>query len=209
MVIVPEDMGRELPVEARVYKMVHPQSATRGNQRQAPSIPVFPDIMLGATMTESAPWIARCALYVALIVPDSSWYGAASAPVGVTGAGSSPLSNASLSVSVPLAGAPSADTCWPNALYVRLNLCPRLWSSSVSDCLVSPTELWGGLLDISSCSHGGEGLGRHIPDNGDAVVDEGCRAFGKCIRFHTALDEGDRLGGADEAAEDEVLADEA
>jgi hypothetical protein len=60
--------------------------------------------------------MARCALYVALIVPDSSWYGAASLPVGVMGAGSRPPAKASLKVSEPLAGAPSSEILLPNAL---------------------------------------------------------------------------------------------
>lgn len=46
--------------------------------------------MPGLTMIAFEPGVFLWELYVALIVPDKSWNGAASAPDGVTGAGSKP-----------------------------------------------------------------------------------------------------------------------
>ena len=55
----------------------------------------------------------RWALYVALIVPDSRAYSGAS--IGLMGAGSSAVPQASVRVSVPYAGASSPVICDPNA----------------------------------------------------------------------------------------------
>ena len=104
--------------------------------------PVFPDIMLGATMIDSSlSESERCALYVALIVPESNWYGAASLPVGVIGAGSSPLLCESLNVKEPLAGAPSSEILLPKALYVKLNSLLSEVRRAVSWALTSSREL--------------------------------------------------------------------
>ena len=91
---------------------------------------MFPDMMPGATTMLSSPARLRCALYVALIVPDSSAYSGAS--MGLIGAGSSAAPQASLMASVPYAGAPSSDTCEPKAVYDRLNWCARCLRSAVS-----------------------------------------------------------------------------
>lgn len=76
--------------------------------------PVLPDGIPGATVMVSPPCRDLCELYVALIVPESNWYGAASLPVGVTGAGSRCDWKASLSVRVPL-----------DVVSSRVNLLPK------------------------------------------------------------------------------------
>ena len=84
-------------------------------KRQEITLPVFPDIMLGTTVMVSLPVKDRWELYAALMVPESNRYGAASFPVGVTGAGSSPPANASLNLREPLADAPSSEIREPKA----------------------------------------------------------------------------------------------
>ncbi len=61
----------------------------------------------------------RCALYVALIVPDNRAYSGAS--IGLMGAGSSAVPQASVRVSVPYAVPSLPVICDPKAVYDRLN----------------------------------------------------------------------------------------
>lgn len=72
--------------------------------------------MLGTTVMVSLPVRDRWELYAALMVPESNRYGAASFPVGVTGAGPSPPAKASLNVREPPADAPSSEIREPKAL---------------------------------------------------------------------------------------------
>lgn len=79
----------------------------------------------------------RCALYAALMEPESRRYALAS--VDEIGAGSSPRD--ALSVSVPEDGASGGERASPKAVYVRLNLCARCLRAWVSRDVVAPTEL--------------------------------------------------------------------
>lgn len=62
----------------------------------------------------SAAWRDLCEIYVALIVPDSNWYGTASLPLGVTGAGSREGDRALLITKDPL-DVSLAVICLPKA----------------------------------------------------------------------------------------------
>lgn len=89
---------------------IHPRYVKKENCEEITSAPVFPEGMPGLTAMFSEPVNDRCALYVALIVPDNKLYGTALSPfVGVTGAGSRDVPYASLKVSVPVEDAPSSD----------------------------------------------------------------------------------------------------
>ena len=97
---------------------------------------MFPVIIPGATVISSVFSNPRCALYVLRIVPERSLNGAAS--VGVMGAGSRAVPQASVSVSVP---EEPEERLSPKAVYVRLKSFASLASSFVSRCLTSATEL--------------------------------------------------------------------
>ena len=73
---------------------------TPSRTRAHRDVPVLPDTRLGTTVMPSSVR-PRWALKVDLIVPESNWKGAASAPVGVTGAGSNAVPHASLSAREP------------------------------------------------------------------------------------------------------------
>lgn len=77
---------------------------------------------------------------VDLIVPESNWKGAASAPVGVTGAGSNAVPHASLSIKEPYAGV-SPVILSPNAVNERLNLAARFLNVAMPCSFTAPTEL--------------------------------------------------------------------
>jgi hypothetical protein len=103
--------------------------------------PVLPDIKLGATAILSGPDKERCALNVALMVPESRRNGAASLPVGVIGAGSSAASHASVKMRVPYEGAFRSEMSSPKATYDKLNSVAKVSRRAVSYALTTPTEL--------------------------------------------------------------------
>lgn len=89
----------------------------------------------------SGPDKERCALYAALIVPESRWKGVASSPVGVIGAGSSAVSQASVKVRVPYAEVFLSEISTPNAVYDKLYSDAKGLRRAVSNALTTPTEL--------------------------------------------------------------------